>query len=181
MKQILIGLLGTIGSGKTTVSDYLVKKGFARVIMGDLVREKAKQDGLKLTRENLQATQKKYRSKYGQDYFIEEAIKRLRASRKSKLLVDGIRLPVDADKAKSEGARLILVDAPATIRFERLKKRKREDDPKTIDRFMEQEKAEWRVFDFEKTLEYVDYDINNSGNLEELYARVNDILKEIEE
>ncbi len=180
MKQILIGLLGTIGAGKTTVSDCLVKKGFYRVIMGDLVREKATQNGLKLTRENLGKTQEEYRDKYGPDYFIKEAIKRLKDSKKAKLLVDGIRLPIDADRAKFEGAKLILADAPAEIRFERLKQRKREDDAQTIDKFMEQEKAEWKRFDFEKTLEYIDYTLNNSGNLEELYTQINDILREID-
>ena len=79
-EKILIGLLGTIGAGKTTVSDYFVSRGFERVVMGDLVRGKVKAEGLELTRENLGKTQEKYRNKYGKDYFINFAIKRLKDS-----------------------------------------------------------------------------------------------------
>lgn len=170
-------MLGTIGSGKTTVSDYLVSKGFERVIMGDLVREKTKQEGLKLTRENLQAIQKKYRDKYGQEYFIKEVIKKLKESGKDKLLIDGVRVPMDAILPKKDGAVLILVDAPKKIRFERLKARGRENDPQTMQEFIKQEKAEWKAFNFKETLKYVDYEIDNSGNLRELYRKVDELLK----
>ena len=176
-KRILLGLMGTIGSGKTTISNYLVKKGFFRVIMGDLVREKVRQEDIELTRESLQAAQKKYRKLYGEDFFMKEAIKILNKSGRKRLLIDGIRLPIDAKEAKKAGARLILIDASPKIRFERLKARGREDDPKTFLEFMKQERAEWRIFKFERTLKYVDFKIDNSNNLEKFYKNVNKLLE----
>lgn len=179
---LLIGLLGTIGSGKTTVSDYLVKKhGFYRVVMGDLVREKTKQEGLELTRENLQEIQKKYRDKYGQEYFIRETIKRLKKSGREKLLIDGIRVPMDATESKKAGAVIILIDAPKRIRFERLKARGSARDPKTFVEFLKQEKLEWKMFNFKETLRYINYKLENSGSLKELYKRVDNLLSKITE
>lgn len=179
-KQILIGLLGTIGSGKTTLSDYLAKKhGFYRVIMGDLIREKARQEGLELTRENLGKTQEKYHKIYGKDFLINEALKKLRNSGKTKLLIDGIRTPRQAEKSKEEGALLILVDAQKKIRFARLRARKRENDPQNFEQFKEQEEHEWKLFDFKKTLKYVDCKIDNSRSVKELYKEIDNLLGKI--
>jgi dephospho-CoA kinase len=179
MKQILIGLIGTIGAGKTTVSDYLVKKGFFRVVMGDLVREKTREKRMELTRENLQAVQKEYRGKFGEEYFIKETVKRLKDSGKEKLLIDGIRTPIDAEEAKKAGAIIILVDAPARIRFERLKARKREGDAQTMQDFLEQEKAEWGLFRFNETLRYVNYKLENYGSIKELYKNTDELVGKI--
>lgn len=177
--QIIIGLLGTIGAGKTTVSDYLVKKGFERVVMGDLVREVAIKEGLELTRENLQAIQKKYRDNFGQEYFIKEAVDILKKSGKEKLLIDGVRTPTDATEAKKAGAILVLIDAPKKIRFERLRARKREGDAQTFEQFLEQEKREWEMLRFRKSLKYVDYKIDNSRSIKELYKKIDSLLESL--
>ncbi len=179
-KQIIIGLLGTIGSGKTTVSDYLVKNGFCRVVMGDLVRAKVSEEGFEITRENLQKTQEEYRSKYGADYFIKETVKLLRGSGKNKLLIDGIRTPVDALVAKREGAILILIDAKKKVRFERLKARAREGEgKKAFKDFERDELREWDLFKFQETLTYVDYTLDNSGGVEEVYKQMDKLLERI--
>ncbi len=179
--QIMIGLLGTIGAGKTTVSDYLVSKhDFYRVVMGNLVREVAKKESLELTRENLQEIQKRYRDNFGQEYFIKEAVEILKKSNKNKLLIDGVRTPTDASEAKKAGAVIILIDAPKKVRFERLKARKREGDAQTFEKFLEQEKREWEMLYFKETLKkYVDYKIDNSRSTKELYKKVDGLLGKI--
>lgn len=178
--KYMIGLLGTIGAGKTTASDYLVKKhGFYRVVMGDLVREVARREGMELTRENLQAIQKKYRGKYGQEYFIRETIERLNKSAGNRLLIDGIRTPVDASEAKKAGAVLVLIDASEEVRYERLRARKREGDAQTFKHFLEQEKREWEILSFKETLKLVDNKIENSGNLNELYKKIDKFIEKL--
>lgn len=180
-RQTLIGLLGTIGAGKTTVSEYLVNKhDFYKVTMGDLVREVTKKEGLELTRENLQAIQKKYRDNFGQEYFIKETIKRLKESGRENLLIDGIRTPTDATEAKKAGAILVLIDAPKKARFERLRARKREGDAQTFEQFLRQEKREWEMLHFRESLKYVDYKIDNYRSIRELYKQVDDLLKKTE-
>lgn len=178
-REILIGLTGTIGAGKTTVSNYLVKKGFARVILGDLIRELAKKKGLLFTRENLHALESKYHKLHGLDFLIDEALRKLKKSGKSKLLIDGIRTPRQAIRSKKAGAILILVDAPKKIRFERLKSRKRTGDPIKMEEFLRQESKEWRIFNFRKTFKHIDYKINNPWTKKELYKKVDFLLNQL--
>ena len=179
-RKCMIGLLGTIGAGKTAISEYLVKNhNFYKIGMGDLVREVAKQESLELTRENLQIIQKKYRDDYGKGYFIKETIKRLKESGRDRLLIDGIRTPTDASEAKKAGAVLILIDAPKKARYERLKARKREGDAQTFEHFSEQEKREWKMLEFKETLKLVDVKMENSGSLQEIYNKIDKIIEKL--
>ena len=50
---LIVGLTGMPGAGKTTVANYLSQKGFPLLVMGDVVREVAENDGLELTSDNL--------------------------------------------------------------------------------------------------------------------------------
>ncbi|PIU76025.1 hypothetical protein COS75_01235 [Candidatus Pacearchaeota archaeon CG06_land_8_20_14_3_00_35_12] len=180
-KRIMIGLLGTIGSGKTAAGDYLeAKRGFYRVIMGNLVREVARKEGLEITRENLQKIQKKYRDKYGQEYFIKLTIKKLKESGKKNLLIDGIRTPTDARVAKENWAVLILIDAKPSLRYERIVSRGREGEEKTtLADFKEDEAREWKLLNFKETLKYADYKLLNNGNIKQLYSKIDKALEKI--
>lgn len=176
-REIKIGLIGTIGSGKTTVSEYLKKKGFSYIATGDIVREKAREEGIELTRENLQQLQKKYRAKYGMDCFTKIAIERLEKGGKGKLAVDGMRVPEETFLVKKHGFKIILIDAPARIRFERLKLRGSARDPKRFMEFIKNEKAEWKLFRFGATIKDADYKINNSGSMKNLYRKIDKLIK----
>ena len=51
---MIIGLVGTMGSGKTEVADYLKSRGFEHYTYSDIIIEIAKKRNIALTRENLQ-------------------------------------------------------------------------------------------------------------------------------
>ncbi len=178
----IIGLIGPIGSGKDTVSDYIADKyGYQVIVMGDIVREIATELGRGHTRDELQLTQKDVVSKYGIDYFAKRVVEKIRKNGWDKVIINGIRRPEDASVPKGEFKEdmvIVLVDAAPEIRFERMKKRNRVGDPKTIEEFLRQEENERIFFRWDETRRYVDgVIINNDSSFEELYKRIDDFLK----
>jgi dephospho-CoA kinase len=174
----IFGILGPIGSGKGTAAKHVSKKyGYKIIVMGNLVRELAKKLKISTTRGNLQALQKKYRKKYGDYFFINLAIEK--AKKYEKAIIDGIRTPYDARGAKAGGAKLILIDASPEVRFKRMKKRRRAGFSKTLEQFNKEEASEWKIFNFKKTLGYVDYRIFNNGGKTELCIDVDKLMKRI--
>lgn len=179
-KKIVIGLLGTIGSGKGTAAKFLKKKyGFRIVTMGNILRALARKLNVPSDRKSLQLLQKKYRTKYGGDYFINTAWNKINSSRYNRWIIDGIRTPEDTSVSRKNGARLILIDAKPQLRFERMKKRKRKGFSKTFKEFKEEEKREWKLLNFKKSLKYIQYKVDNSKGPKEFLDKINKLVKRL--
>lgn len=179
----IIGVLGKIGSGKGTFSEYLRDKyGYKVIVMGDIVREIAAKLGLEPNRENLQRIQKEFTSKYGQDYFAREVVRRIKEGGWENVVIDGMRRPLDVEVPKKEfGDKLIvvLIEADPKIRFERMRKRARVGDPQTLEEFLAQERREMELFNLEKAFSYAQYRIENNGTLEEFYKKIDEFMREV--
>lgn len=178
----VIGLVGPIGSGKDTVSDYISKRyGYNVVVMGNIVREIATELGRGHTRDDLQLTQKEVVAKHGIKYFAERVVKKIKKNGWTKVVINGIRRSEDAAVPKKEfgkGMVVALVDALPSIRFERMKARKRPGDPHTMEEFLRQEENEKKLFRWDETKKFVDsVIINNDGSFEKLHKNVDAFMK----
>ena len=178
----VIGLVGPIGSGKDTVSDYISKKyAYKVIVMGDIVREIATELGRGHMRDDLQLTQREIVAKYGMEYFAKRVVEKIRTNKWENVIINGIRRPEDAAVPKREFGKdmvVALVDALPQIRFERLKARKRQGDPNTMEEFHRQEENEKKLFHWEETKKFVDdIIINNDGRFEHLYKNVDAFMK----
>lgn len=179
MRKIII-LTGPIGCGKGTVARILKKHGYHVITMGNFVREEAEKRGIKGTRENLGKINLELTKKYGIDYFIQKAIKKIEENRWKKVVVDGIRRPVGVDLFREkfdDSVRVILIDAKPRIRFERMKKRRRVGFPRTYEIFKEQERREYEIFNLSETFKKADVRITNNGTKEELEEKVEKLIK----
>ncbi|MEM7819370.1 MAG: AAA family ATPase [Candidatus Aenigmatarchaeota archaeon] len=175
----VIGITGLMGSGVDTVAKYISEKyGYAILHMSDILREMAKKEGLELTRDNLQ----NMRKKYGNEFLAEEIVKRIKKNKYNKVIIAAIRRSEDYLIPKKEfpEMKLIFINTDDKIRFERLKKRCRENDPKTFKEFQRQQKNEYKIYDFNKTFSYADYVIENNGTVDELYKKVDEIMRTLE-
>ena len=52
--KLVIGVVGMPGAGKSLVVEVARKKGYAIVVMGDIVREETQKEGLALTQKTLE-------------------------------------------------------------------------------------------------------------------------------
>jgi len=81
--------------------------------------------------------------------------------------------------------KLIAIDAPQQIRFERLQQRKRESDPKSWEEFVVADERDQGINQPEygqqvrKCIEMADVVLQNDGSLEEFQKKVEDVIKEL--
>ncbi len=179
---MILGLTGTMASGKGEVVKYLKTKGFEHYVYSDIIREIAKQRGIEPTRANLQ--------KLGDDIKKESknlgilSKKMLKKIKTDKAVVDGVRNADEIKKLKKrKDVYIIGVNASQRLRYHRIRNRKREGDTKTFYEFKRLDKLENRGKtkgqEINKCLKMADFIIVNDGSLEQLKKKVDDTLETI--
>jgi len=178
---MIIGIIGTIASGKDAVSNYICRRyRFGKIEMGNFIRREAVKEGLKVNRDVLRKIQLNLRKKYGEDYLISKAIEKITAGKSKNFVLVGLRTPTDAKLAKEKlKAKIILVDAKPQIRYLRQKRRHRKGFSKTYDQFLHEEAVENAMFDFHETRKYADFKLDNNGSIEEMNKNIVKLIKRI--
>jgi len=189
MSMKVIGLTGTIGSGKDIVREMLEKKlDTVSVRLSDLLETSAlKKMGIKVTREMQQNLGDDLRQKYGTHVLAKIAIDFMKKNNDVKV-IDGIRNSGEVDFLRQQFGddfKLIAIDAPQQVRFERIVKRKRPIDPKTWEEFIVADERDQGKDQPEygqqvrKCIEMADLIIQNDGSMEEFKRKVEDAIKEL--
>lgn len=177
---MIIGVIGPIASGKDKVSDIFEKKyGFKKIVMSDFLRTEAEREKIQVEgRYILLRIQAELRRKYGEDYLIKLALQKIRDNKWEKVVISGLRTPIDVLEAKRRlKARIILVDAKPEIRFQRQKKRGRRGFAQNLEQFMHEESIDNAALQFYKTVKMAQMKIDNNGTMKELEKKVNDLAK----
>ena len=186
LKSIVFGLTGKNASGKGTVAEILKKKNFTYHSLSDSLRDELKTLKKEETRENLIDIGNKLREKGGPGVLADKLIPKLNSENNH--IVDSIRNPLEVISLRKETLLrrffLISVDADSRLRYDRLCSRGRTGDTDSWEKFVEQEKKEENNDDpnkqqLSRTMEMADYNIDNSGTLEELEAQVNKIISSL--
>lgn len=135
-KKLVIGITGTIASGKDVVARILKDKGFHTISLGEIIREELKSKKLEITRKNQQDLGNELRKKFGGQVLAERALKKFQ-SYSTPLIINGIR-NLDEIKYLRENSdfKLIGVDAPLETRWMRVQARNRDADLLNHDRFV---------------------------------------------
>ncbi len=173
----LIGLTGTNGSGKGEAAAYFKKKGYAYFSLSDVIRDALRNDGKEDTRDNLIEKGNELRKKYGPDILARLAMEKV----EDKTVIDSIRNPSEVEYLRKEKEFILLaIDAPVELRYERVKRRGRQESASTLEEFIKKEKEE--MTDSEKgqqlhsCMKMADFIILNDGTLEDLNLKLEEIV-----
>lgn len=178
---MIIGLTGPNGAGKGVVSDFLKSRGFIYTSLSDAIRDEIKSRGLEITRDHLIAVGNELRQKNGASVLAEKILKKLDVDKN--YVVDSIRNPHEAEALKTRRDFILAwVDAPLEMRFKRVKERKRENDPKSLDEFIRLENAEKISADsahqqLDRTAALADLKLVNDHTLDQLNQQIIAMLK----
>lgn len=138
---LIIGLTGENCAGKGTAAEYLQKKGFYYLSLSDVIRESLADEGKEITREALIAKGNQMRSESGPGVLAKKTISRMQPGKN--YVVDSIRNPEEAKSLlELPNFTLLYITASPKIRFERMKNRRREGDPRSYESFLSIEKRE---------------------------------------
>ena len=138
---MIIGLTGKNGAGKGEVASFLKERGFAYYSLSDVLRQEAAKKGMALTRDNLIGLGNCLRAEHGPSILAEKVFAQLDPEKN--YVVDSVRHPSEVQVLRRrKDFILACVVAPIEVRFERLKSRNRENDPKTLAEFKQIEERE---------------------------------------
>jgi dephospho-CoA kinase len=187
----LVCIAGLPGSGKSTASDFFVRKGFQYLRFGQIVLDEVQKRKLSTNEQNERMIREELRQKYGM-----AAMAILNLPKFKKLLKigntigDGLYSFEEYKFLKKEfGKRFITIAiyAPPSLRYERLAKRKFDPKDKSFrNRPLTPKEAESRDFaEIEHlnkggTIAMADYTIVNTKDLKYFRKQLNEIYKEIQ-
>ena len=185
----IIGITGTLVSGKGTLAKYFTGKGFELFSFGNEVRKYIEED-LPTRGPNNREMQQKWgnaaRNLNKISFWEDRLIPQIKDGKN--YVVDGFRYPdqIDTFRRVFDGNfRLVAVDAPVEKRFSYCLKRNREGDPTTWEEFLEVEQRDQRGYlqrngqNTARCLTMADAKIFNFGTLEELEESGEKFLNEI--
>jgi dephospho-CoA kinase len=147
---LIVALTGMPGAGKTTVANYLSQKGIPLLIMGDVVREAAENDGLEPTSDNLAKLMLRLRKRKGSEAVAHLIVNKIKLMKEEKRLdvvvVDGVRSMAEVNVLKRIGTvKLLAIHGSKITRYTHVRERRRSDVPSNIDEFDKRDKIEMEV------------------------------------
>ena len=142
----IVAITGMPGAGKSTAAQALVKLGWTRVVMGDVIRSETRRRGLEPDANNTGEVMKLLRKEKGDAAVADLCLETIAKTKSDRVVVDGIRSMAEVEAFRRKAAVLLVaVDASPDRRYGLLKERGRKDDPLTHEMFAERDRRELGV------------------------------------
>lgn len=172
-----IGLTGTNGAGKGTAASFFVGKGYIYFSLSDLIREELEKTGLEATRNNLIQMGNSLRARFGPEILARRVLERVTGP----AIIDSIRNPREVDCLREQkGFILLAIDAPAEVRYQRVRARGREESAATLEDFIRKEAEEMTTAErgqqLQTCMKMADSTIINDGTIQDLFQKLEAFL-----
>ena len=182
----ILAVVGMSGSGKSVVVDYLTGKGYPKVYFGGMIYKEMEKRGIERTEDGESEKQfrEMIRETEGKDWVVRQVIdetKDLINAGQKRIILDGVYSWTEYKTLKHEFPKcmtFLAVVVDKHLRYDRVAKRPgRSFDAKAI---RERDRSEIENLEKGGPISAADYYILNNGTINEVEARVDEILKEIE-
>jgi len=185
-RQLIIGICGESGAGKTTSTAILQEAGFLSYSLSGFLRQEAEAALDKPVRRQVQAHGQAMNEQHGNQYYADLLIKNTDILEQDRAVVDGFRnleeLEYLRTKAAEQGAivKLIALVLDAESRFIRVQGRARLGDPQQRAQFKsDDERANGSEGNYQNNntlMDAADHKITNTGNMDELRSNLSNII-----
>jgi len=178
---MIVGIVGSIASGKDTVAEYLSKKGFKAFSCSDILREIMRSEGVETTIPNMTEFGNNLREKKGNGYLAKVACER---AGDGDMVLTSIRQVGEIEFLKTKpDFFLIKLDAPIDLRLKRLQERNRPGDVRDMEELkrIEAKQADGKggAMNMNKCFEMADVEIINDKTFEELHKEVDSVIERL--
>lgn len=181
-----IGITGTLGAGKGTIVDYLVKnKGFVHFSVRAFITEEIRRRGYPVNRDYMTLVGNDLRAAHSPSYIVEQLYEQAQKTGRN-CIIESVRTPGEVAALRDKpNFYLFAVDADAKIRYERVVLRGSETDHVTFETFLSNETREMSNTDPNKQnlgecIRQADFRFDNGGTIEDLNKQVEKALKDID-
>tara|TARA_B100000315_G_C14337362_1_gene478011 strand:- start:17 stop:562 length:546 start_codon:yes stop_codon:yes gene_type:complete len=179
---MIIGVTGTLGAGKDTISDYLQKRGYFHFSLSDAIRAECDKRGLPKDRDTLTKLANELRAEEGYDTLAKRALEAIKKSNAKNVVITSIRNPKEVQYLKNQDKFLLIaVDAPIELRYKRITERQREGDQINFEKFKKQEEREMAggagKQNLRQIIQMANHVIINNKTFENFYEKIKNILK----
>lgn len=179
----IIGITGTIGSGKGTVVEYLKGKyGFKHYSARAFISEEIARRGLPDIRDNMRLVANELRTTHGSSYVAEQLYERA-LTIGGDFVLESLRSSgeITALRSKPQPFFLLAVDADPEIRYNRILLRKSSTDNISFEKFLEQEEKEMHDtspggLNITECMMMADGRVTNNQDIISLYAQIDRII-----
>ncbi len=181
-QKIVIGLTGTLGAGKGTVVDYLVKEsGFVHLSVSEFLAAEAERRGIESDRLARQNIANEYRAQG--PTALMEAVYNSADDSADRVVLEPQHTPAEVRFVQEKGGIVFSVDANLETRYKRIQKRGSPKDNVSFEEFARVQELEMSSSDPNKNnlaaaIGAADVHFTNNGTPDELYEAVRKVLQE---
>ena len=174
--ETLIAIVGLPASGKSTAIEAIRKFG-PIVVMGDVIREEVMKRSMVPNPENNGLIAKELRTEFGKDIIARKCVEKINDIHYPTVFIDGIRSREEVEVFRENWkVYVIAITCPNEVRFARIKRRGRSDDPKDIQTIQERDLRELK-FGLGDVIEHADYTIENNAEIERFQIKVQNLVR----
>ncbi|HAR99524.1 MAG: hypothetical protein US57_C0005G0008 [Candidatus Moranbacteria bacterium GW2011_GWC2_37_73] len=181
MAKLILGITGEMGSGKGTIAKHVTtERGGSSHRFSTILRDVLDRLYLEQSRENIQILSMILRKNFSEDIMAKSMYHDVENDEHDIVVVDGVRRLADITFLKElPHFKLVYMEADMQNRYERIVKRgeNTDDSTKTFEEFKAEHDADSEI-QIRDLKNYASYVVNNDGTYQELYAQVDEIIKE---